>query len=157
MMVQQYIDTGADLTGYRVLTFFGEPLCAHFTRSRAARVEPSAPDAMIEAAVVAIQAGADRERILMEEPDVLALARRAHAALPEIPLKGCDIIREAATGRLYVLELNSGGNTWHFSSTFAEGIRRYQGPEFVRRQRLQFDAMRTAARVLVARTRSEAE
>jgi hypothetical protein len=157
MIVQQYIDTGVKLTGYRVLTFFGDPLCAHFSRSSALRIDPSAPDEVVENAIVAMQAGGDRERILMEDPEVIALARAAHDALPEIPLKGCDVIREASTGKLYVLEMNCGGNTWHFSSNFAEPIRRYHGPEFVLRQRQQFDAMRTAARVLVERTRREAE
>jgi glutathione synthase/RimK-type ligase-like ATP-grasp enzyme len=157
MMVQQYIDTGEKLTGHRVLTFFGEPLCTHFSRSSAARVGPSASDEQIENAIVAMQAGGDRERILTIDEEVIALARRAHAALPEIPLKGCDIIREASSGRLYVLELNSGGNTWHFSSDFATHIRHYHGSEFVLRQRQQFDAMRTAARVLVDRVRSEAD
>jgi hypothetical protein len=157
MMVQQYIDTGEKLTGYRVLTFFGEPLCTHFSHSDAARVDASAPDGAIESAVVAMQKGENRERVLTIDPEVVALARRAHAALPEIPLMGCDIIREAPTGRLYFLELNCGGNTWHFSSNFGEKIRRLHGPEWVLRQRQQFDAMRTAARVLVDRTRREAE
>jgi hypothetical protein len=156
MMVQQYVDTGAVLSSHRVLTFFGEPLCAYRVLTEMPRVDPAAPDEVIESAVVAIQASPRRQRILQKEPDVIALARRAHAALPEIPLKGCDVLREAATGRLYVIELNSGGNTWQFSSGFTERIRRLDGPDFVRRLRQQFDAMRTAARVLVARTRSEA-
>jgi hypothetical protein len=50
------------------------------------------------------------------DPDVLELARKVHAAFPNIPRLGTDILREAATGKLYVLERNPGGNTWHFSS-----------------------------------------
>jgi D-alanine-D-alanine ligase-like ATP-grasp enzyme len=49
---------------------------------------------------------------LTSEPDVLDLARRAHAAVPEIPSLGIDIVREEGTGALYVLEINPGGQAW---------------------------------------------
>lgn len=156
MLVQQYIDTGEKLTVYRVLTFFGEPLYAQLNQASTRRVDLDGPDEAIESAVVALQAGDNREGILIDDDEVLSLARAAHAALPEIPLKGCDVIREAATGKLYVLELNSGGNTWHFSSIYAEPIRALYGREFELRRRQQFDALRTTARVLVDRTRREA-
>jgi hypothetical protein len=155
MLVQQYINTGERLTLYRVLTLFGEPLYCQFMRSRAPRVELSAPDAVIEAAVIANQA-VEEDEFFVEEPDVLAVARAAHAAIPEVPLKGTDIIREEASGRLYVLEVNPGGNTWHFSSRFLADQRRRAGPEFERQRLRQFDAFRTAARTLVERTRREA-
>src|SRR5262249_52936186 len=34
---------------------------------------------------------------------------------PGNPLQGVDIIREAESGKLFVLEANPGGNTWTFS------------------------------------------
>jgi hypothetical protein len=79
-----------------------------------------------------------------------------HAAVPEIPLKGCDFLREASTGKLYLIELNAGGNTWHFSSAYGAKLRAQLGPEFERRRRTQFDALRTTARVLVQKTNAEA-
>ena len=82
---------------------------------------------------------------------MLAIARLAHAAIPEVPLKGCDIIRDAGSGRLYVLEVNPGGNTWHFSSRFLAGIRARNGPDFEAQRIRQFEAFRTAARVLAER------
>ena len=105
---------------------------------------------------MATQAYVTPERVFIDEADVLALARAAHEAIPEIPLKGCDIIREATTGKLYVLEVNSGGNTWHFSSGYFSGLRRELGEDFVSTMHRQFDAFRTAARVLAARTNAEA-
>ena len=85
--------------------------------------------------------------------EVLAFARRAALALPRIPLLGLDIVREAGTGHLYVLEANPGGNTWHFSSKLAEEGRK----EISREQRIeQMDAWGIAARVLAERTRAEA-
>ena len=155
MLVQQFINTGERLTLYRVLTLFGEPLYCQLMQSREPRVDLAAPIAAIEAAAIANQA-VDEDEFFVDEPDVLAIARAAHAAIPEVPLKGIDILREHATGRLYVLEVNPGGNTWHFSSRFLADQRRESGPEFERQRHRQFDAFRTAARTLVERTRREA-
>jgi hypothetical protein len=53
---------------------------------------------------------------MVEDEEVLSFARRIAAALPEIPILGCDIVREEETGSLHALEANSFGQTWHFSS-----------------------------------------
>jgi len=155
MIVQQFIDTGPHVEVYRVLTLFGEPLYCQRMHSREPRVGLDADDAHIEAAMIASQAF-DEVETFVAPRDVLDVARAAHAAMPEIPLKGCDIMREAGSGRLYVLEVNPGGNTWHFSSRFLADIRRKNGAAFEQERRRQFDAMRTAARVLVEKTVSEA-
>jgi len=126
-------------------------------RSTFPRVDLAAPDSVIETAPIAYQADANRERILIRDADVLAMARAAHKAFPEIPLIGCDIIREAGSDRLYVLEVNPGGNTWHFSSNSARGMRKAMGPEAVQKMRQQFQALRTVAVALVERVRAEAE
>ena len=157
MLVQQYIDTGERLAVYRVLTFFGEPLYAMLIRSIVPRVDLSAPDPIIERAIIAHQADKDRDRQLVNDPDVIALARSAYTAIPEIPLQGCDIIRAAGTGRLFVLELNPGGNTWHFSSRHGADMRLRMGPEAVRQMHEQFRAFETAAATLARRTLNEAE
>jgi hypothetical protein len=157
MLVQQFIDTGDRISAYRVLTLFGEPLYLTLDRASKPRVTLSATDDVIESAVIATQSVDTQERDFPVEADVLSLARAAHDAIPEAPLKGCDILREAATGKLYVLEVNPGGNTWHFSSNHLAADRARNGPEFEARRRSQFDAMRTAARVLVERTVREAE
>ena len=158
MMVQQFVDTGTRLRSHRVTTLFGEPISAIVHTSLAPRVDLAAPDTDIETAAVAIQsAGGSRETEFLADPEILSLAKAAHEALPEIPLKGCDILRDVVTGKLYVIELNCGGNTWHFSSKFLAERRKKLGPEFELRRRQQFDAFRTAARVLVERTNAEAE
>jgi hypothetical protein len=157
MVAQQYINTGDRLTTYRVLSFFGEPIYAMLMRSIIPRVDLAAPDSVIETAPIAYQVDANRERILVRDADVLAAGRAAHKAFPEIPLIGCDIIREASTGRLYVLEVNPGGNTWHFSSDAAREMRARMGPEQVEKMRRQFQALRTVAVALVSRTVAEAE
>lgn len=156
MLVQQYIDTGDRLSSYRVLTFMGEPVSAVFQAARVPKVNLDLPDEELERAPIAIQTlGPDRDRALVDSPAILNLARAAHAAIPEIPLKGCDILREAATGRYYVIELNCGGNTWHFSSKFFAETRE-RTPDFEVKRRRQFDVFRTSARVLVERANAEA-
>ena len=74
-----------------------------------------------------------------------------------MPLKGCDIIRDAATGALFVLELNPGGNTWRFSSHYLARERAGRPREHEALRVRQFDAFRMAARVLVRQTELEAE
>ena len=159
MLVQQYIDTGEHLTEFRILTYFGEPLYLQSNRAKSKRVDLSLSDEEIESATVAAQNFKEQDHDFPIDPGIIALARAAHNAIPEIPLKGCDVVRDHKTGRPYVLELNCGGNTWHFSSNFNLDQRdtSQAALERRRRRRLQFDAMRTAARVLVARTNSEAE
>jgi hypothetical protein len=156
MIVQQYIDTGPRLTTYRVLMFFGEPLYVQLNVGSSGGPPRDADDATIESWTVALQAADTRQAEIVDAPEVVALARQLHAAIPEIPLKGCDVLRDAATGRLYLIELNAGGNTWHFSSSYGAKLREQLGPEFEQRRRMQFDALRTTARVLVEKTNAEA-
>lgn len=155
MIVQQFINTGDRISLYRVLTLFGEPLYAQLNFGAEKRVDLGAGDEAIERSIIATQAIA-KQKGFANDPDVIALARAAHAAMPDVPLKGTDIIREQSTGRLYVLEVNPVGNTWHFSSDFLAEARRQNGPEFELQRLRQFDAFRTAARVLVERTNAEA-
>jgi hypothetical protein len=156
MFVQQYVDTGDRLSSYRVLTYLGEPISAVFHAGLDKKVELSESDEVIEAAPIAIQTvGSERDRHLISDKEVLDLARAAYAALPEIPLQGVDLLRDHRTGKFYVIELNSGGNTWHFSSNFYAETRS-KTPDFEILRRQQFDYVRTVARVLVERTNAEA-
>ena len=158
MVVQYFVNTGPKINAYRVLTLFGQALYSVITRGLEDRPELSADDAVIESTIVATETlGPERwKKAWVYEADVIALAAAAYRAIPEAPLQGCDIIRDAATGTLYVLELNPGGNTWHFSSArSAEG--RAKAPEFEQFRRTQLDAFGTAAHVLADRARQEAE
>ena len=72
------------------------------------------------------------------------MAERAHAAFPDIPLLGFDIIREVPSGKLYVLEANAIGYVWNFHSRQAANY----GFSFEE----QFDGARKAAYVLAEKT-----
>jgi hypothetical protein len=159
MFAQRFIDTGPFVNHYRVLTLFGEPLLAFKTCAEVTRPPLDGPeDALPTIAVKATRRAGPVKRELFRDADILALAKRAYRAMPEIPLQAIDIVKDAVTGQLFVLEANPGGNTWIFSKSSGLG-----GPKALSKalgvERLtdQFDAFMTAARVLADRTRAEAE
>jgi hypothetical protein len=81
------------------------------------------------------------------DPEIIAFAENAHRAFPNIPLLGTDIIRDAATGQLYVLEVNSGGYVWHFTSRMGLSVQKQFNLNF----ESQFDGRRKAAKILAAK------
>lgn len=158
MLVQQFINTGPRVSGFRVLSLFGEPLYCQLAENLTERTSLDSMDDAIETAIIATQAGAMEQRTLsyVYDADVIAMARAAYLAIPEVPLQGCDLIRDYASGRVFVLEVNPGGNTWHYSSSFMAESRAVRGPALELQRRTQLDAFSTAAHVLATRTRMEA-
>lgn len=156
MFAQRFVDTGPFVNHFRVLTLFGEPLLAFKTSSETARPLLDAPDDVL--ATIAVKA---RRRVgpiareLTGDAEILDLARRTYSALPEIALQGVDIVRDANSGKLFLLEANPGGNTWIFSK--GEMSTRLKTALGVDRLTDQFDAFTTVAKVLMERTRAEAE
>ena len=147
MLVQSFIDTGERPTHYRVLTLFGEPLYAMVSVLKQRRPDLNAPLEDILSASIATN-GAPRDRIMTNDREILNFSRRMSQALADVPLQGLDIIREHKTGRLFALESNPGGNTWHFSSKLGVNYLREMGEG---REILlnQFGALEVAARALV--------
>ena len=126
-MVQRYIDTGAQFNWFRVCTFLGSPLYSFFAISKMVRPALTASDESLFAAVIASNFSTDQHIQMYAPPSVIDMARNVHRAFPEIPLLGLDILIEEKTGRLFVLECNAGGNTWHFSSDVAREWREAHG------------------------------
>ena len=152
MIVQQFVDTGPRVSSFRVLLFMGAPLYCQRMEAVEPRVALDAPDEELETAPVAMQSHEDR-RAFVYEADVVDIARRAALAFPDVPLLGCDVLRDARTGQLFVTEVNPGGNTWHFSSQYLAEERARNGEAFERERREQLDAFGTAAVALVGATR----
>jgi hypothetical protein len=155
MYVQQFVDTGELVNHYRVLTLFGAPLLAYKNIASIARPPlDAAAEILANTAVKATRPTGARTE-LVGDPEILKFASRTYAALPEIPLHGVDVIREEKTGKLFVLEVNPGGNTWIFSKPVSATLLK----KTLEMDCLtdQFDAFTTAARVLIERTRAEAE
>ena len=151
MLAQVFVDPGPEAARIRVLTLFGEPLYAEEIKIPATeRPEILTAEVLKDIPIVTTQSKI-RHRAFVSDADVLDMARHMSRILPDVPLKACDIIREWKTGRLFVLEVNPGGNTWHFSSKvgrreLVNGQKRHE----------QFDAFALAADLLIARTLKEA-
>lgn len=150
MLVQQWIDTGEKLTAYRCLTLFGAVLYGYRSQRHEARPPLEAPNEVIET----MPAEADRgNNSITHDPSLMAFASRMAEAFPRHPILGCDILREESTGTLYALEVNAGGNVWHFSSPRTAQWRTLDNT--VKLVKL-FSSFDTAAQVLVKMTRQEA-
>jgi hypothetical protein len=136
----------------RILTIFGEPIftyCRQSTKPLNLNLEKD-----IFEQHEYLPAPPDRTTFITREPDLLKLAADAYRAMPEAALQACDIVRETVTGRLYLLEVNPGGGTWMFSSESSANYKQSLG---ISDLTTEFDAFRTIARVLVERTRAEAQ
>lgn len=120
-LVQRYIDTGPRPNSNRVTAFLGEPIYAAWYGSLSERPPLDSPDHVLANATIAIQ-GSARERIWRIEDDVMTEMRKVCAAFPDVGLLAIDFLREEKTGRLFFIECNPGGNTWHFSSDQKGGI-----------------------------------
>jgi len=160
-LLQQFIDTGRHPAYHRVMTLFGTPLLWWRGFSPLERPPLTAPDADIEAAIIEPKDMFIRNnfevrlrRELAVAPDVFEFARRMDKAFPNIPLKGCDILREESTGRLYAIEINGGGNVWHFSSSLFERSRNQMGGRDALVK--HYDPWPKAARILIDKTREYA-
>lgn len=161
-LVQRFVDTGPNPSFHRIETFFGKVIYSWHSTLQFPRCPLDAPDEEIERTIVASQGG-EKDRALVKEPDILALAEKVGAAFPDIPLLAIDVLREESTGKLYVLECNPGGNTWHFSSKIGEKLRlgfgnaQMNGPlrahQIARRMFMeQYGAFDIVARTLVEKT-----
>lgn len=148
-ILQKFVHTGENPMTFRVATFLGQVLYSARYRSKTASPDLTSPDALIEAGDYTQK---HEKTITLEyEDDVLALAGKVAAAFAHVPLLGIDFVRDAQTSRLYVLEVNPGGNTWHFSSAMWEERRR-QNPELVSAMKAQFGAFDRAAEALAGKT-----
>lgn len=154
-LVQRFIDTGRRPEYFRVLTLLGEPILWMTVMSAADQADLSGDtaEAIVDPRSTYGLEGLDFAQLLAfaVPDDALAFARDVYAAFPDIPLQACDIVREAATERLFILEINAGGNTWDFSSKRVAQSREKLGG----RDRLVaiYDPWPKAARALIAKVR----
>ena len=155
-MIQQFIDHTDDEghpVEYRCLTILGRPLYLHRNRWPKPRGSLNTIAETASNDIASNTHGHVRVREMAHDDDVVAIAKAAAAAFPEIPVLGVDIVRERTSGRLYVLEVNSNGDTWHLSSNFGKN----HIPNDLRLASYdQFGAIDTIAHALVEKTRTAA-
>ncbi|MEJ0097936.1 MAG: hypothetical protein WDM84_08465 [Bauldia sp.] len=152
IVAQKFVDTGAYTTCHKVTVLFGRPLWSTTSRALATRpfrVDPDGTEPLNEP--IAANHG-ERTVTLNFDDAVLAVGVHAAQAFPDIPVAGVDVIREESTGRLFALEVNAGGLTWHTSSGLGLALQRDRGIDLV----AQFGALDVAADALIEVTRREA-
>lgn len=88
------------------------------------------------------------------EPDIMAFAATIQSAFPDIPLLGCDIVKEIPGNRLHAIEVNAGGNVWHLSSPRTSGSRTITK---IQSYLKTFESYDKAALALIRATRRRAE
>lgn len=153
LLVQRFVYTGRWPSNYRVVTLFGEPLLSwHCEASHDYWPLESRWDFKATGGITVVSNKRDSRYRLAADPDVLALAREAHRAFPEQPLLGTDIVRDADSGELWVIECNPRGDAWLISSDMGRMIERANGLDFA----AQFGALEVAAQVLARETRLRA-
>ena len=151
-IAQRFIDTGEKARNYRVTTVFGRPIFSWLGEGLIPRpVLDGAGNDQIELPIAA-NAG-ERRLELNFDAEVLRYGVDIARAFPEIPVLGIDIVREAATGLLYGIEVNSVGFTWHLSSDSARERMKEHGVDLYS----QFGALDIIADALIEVTRREAE
>jgi hypothetical protein len=152
-IVQRFVYTGPWPVSHRVTTLFGEPLeCVRFEADRSRRPLAGAEELGQGGSSILVASGQGCRVSLCDDAEVLELARRAHAAWPEIPLLGIDVLREVPSGRLYLSEVNAWGLVWCFAPGNCERLEREHGIRITE----QFDGLRLAARILVREARQRA-
>ena len=153
ILAQRFIDTGVQAQSFRVMTVFGRPVycsCSTLLTPRAP-LDPDGPNPL-DRPIAANSDGARRVEQCYDEV-VIDFARDAYRAFPDIPVLGVDMVREAATGTIYLLEVNPSGYTWHISSDYSDNLRREHHIDY----RTQFGAIDIIADALIDATRREAE
>src|SRR5262245_2186854 len=154
IVVQPYIEHSED--GYptecRVLSMFGHVLYCARNRWGAARrpLEEIASDP--KGIIASNDKTFGRIRTVHDDPEIIDLGVRAHSAFPECPTVAVDIIRNADTGQLCIMEVNPEGLSWHFSSVLSGTFTAEHTCDLYS----QFNALDRAADLLIEKTRAEA-
>ena len=148
LIAQKFVYTGPWPRNYRVVTLFGKTLMSWLCEADHGYPALKTRYGFDEGGVTIVSNKKTSHYSLSFETDVIALAEKAHACFPDQPLLGTDIIRDADTGELFVLETNPRGDTWYMSSETGRMIQRDNDVDFM----AQFGALDVAARVLADAT-----
>lgn len=153
LIAQRFIYTGRWPVNYRVVTLFGATLMCWRCEAQHSYAPLNSRWDFKEKGGISVVSNKRNSRYeLSFDQDVIALAARSHAAFPAQPLLGTDIVRDADTGLLYVIECNPRGDAWLISSDMGRLIEQANGLDFGR----QFGALEIAADVLIRETRARA-
>ncbi len=153
MIAQKFVYTGRWANHYRVTTLFGRTLfavrCEADNNFRPLETRDGFAGAAGVGGAPVVSNKKSSHYTLAFDKEVIALGERAHSAFPEIPLLGHDIVRDADTGELFVLESNTRGDVWLLSSGTGQSLQRTNNFDLYS----QFDALEVATEALIAKVR----
>lgn len=148
LLVQEFIYTGPQPISFRVNTLFGRVLYSmriSGNPDRPALRGPNDFDARGSGNCVSIVSNVrDSTAEFCNDSEIIRFGEHAASAFPDIPVLGIDVLREAGSGRLFVIEVNSLGHNWNFSKEFRENF----GIDVAS----QFNGLRKAAYLLAEKT-----
>lgn len=145
-LIQKFVETGDNPNYFRALTLFGETLYLRKTTNGTSLTSEIASGQLPDPVANAGHGSAE----LVTDLEVMQFAKKmADMAFPEIPLLGQDIVRDRNSGRLYCLEVNPYGSTWHFSTLTGRKLQQRENLDY----KTQFDAFKLAANVLMEKAR----
>lgn len=126
-LVQKFIKTGIKPIHYRAIVFLNQVILSFVSESTLEY--PSDHENLKEmlARTVASNKKELRTVKLQRFNHYNELAIEVSKQFPYNPIMGVDIICDSQTSKLYVLELNSGGNVWAFSSSAGANARKILG------------------------------
>jgi len=152
---QEFIYTGAHPEVHRVGTFVAEPIYSFKvngdtrTLPLPGRLELRHTRGIGPPSIVANARSSTYSDCF--DADIVELAKRAHAAFPDVPLLGVDLLRDAETGKLWVIEVNASGYTWHASLPVGRVIQATHNLDF----KAQFGGLERVAQILAERLNRE--
>ncbi len=146
--VQRFVKTGSNPFHYRAMIFCGEILYSATNKSNTAYPDSTTDIPTLLNTTVASNIVGNRERKIVKDERKNRLALKVAKAFPQFPILGVDIVEDEETKQLYVLEMNVGGNGWHFSSSIANAMPEHTH-ELTQQMLNQYKAFDTAAKALL--------
>ncbi len=120
LLVQQWINTGPCISGYRAMTVLDKVV--YILKSTVVDASDFSPEMVGQEGLDVAYTRKPRQKLFVKERDVHQLAARICRDLTFTTTFGLDILREAGTDKLYVVEMNSGFPTWQLSSRYIKWL-----------------------------------
>ena len=149
--VQKFVKTGDRPRQYRAIVFLGAILHTKFNILNFPYPNDDSNLNTLLRNTVASNYTGHREAILTINDEFNEIAIEVAKKFSNFPLLGLDMIQDPATKKIYVLETNSGGNTWHFSSQISKKLG-FVDPAQIKPMILQYKAWDKAAEALIQKT-----
>jgi len=149
--VQKFVRTGARPTHYRANIFLDTVVYSRSNTHRLNYPEYQSDLKILLSQTVASNDHHNREAKLEIDNEMNVFALNVAKTFPSNPFFGVDMIRDDETKEIYVLEVNLGGNIWHFSSEISKKAG-FITSDVRKPMILQYNAWDRSAEALVRKT-----